>query len=305
MYFLNDEERRLLVGRLLPQARRHEVHPELRGWNWREPPLAPTYDVQLGASEVASKYCASGRDLYLRRVLGVRAGPTRAMWEGAALHRALADAVVRAKQIIYAHGAERCLPALLELAASSPEVDCTGAPPGVDPMDLAQRIAALRTFEYHRLVGRVAEALGRQPHVGMDSLVALALPITAEEQLDGSLLGLSAHLSADAVAAFAPLVFDVKFGGKRDFHHLATAAYALVLESLYEYPVDVGCLVYVRFAGERVLVERDLHLVDDELRQSLIDERDERARLVSEEEDPGVAERCEDDCPYASRCRRA
>lgn len=146
------------------------------------------------------------------------------------------------------------------------------------------------------------EVLARQPRVGTDSLVALALPVTVEQQLDGSLLGLSGHLSTDALTAFAPVVFDVKFGPRRDFHRLATTAYALVLESLYEYPVDVGCLVYATFAGERVLVERDLHLLDDELRQWFVDERDERMRLVSEEIDPGKAERCADDCPYLGQC---
>ena len=106
------------------------------------------------------------------------------------------------------------------------------------------------------------------------------------------------------LTAFAPVVFDLKFGGRRDFHRLTTTAYALVLGSLHEYPVDVGCVIYVRFAGDRVLVERDLHLIDDELRQWFIDERDERMRMVAEELDPGKADDCAEDCPHAGRCRR-
>jgi CRISPR-associated protein Csa1 len=164
------------------------------------------------------------------------------------------------------------------------------------------RLAALRRFEYHRIISRVQDVLARQPRVGTDSLATLAVPVTVEQQLDGSLLGLSGHLSTDALTAFAPLVFDVKFGPRCDFHRLATTAYALVLESLHECPVDVGCLVYVAFDGERILVQRDLHLLDDELRQWFIDERDERSRRVAEEIDPGKPEVCADDCPYGGHC---
>lgn len=178
-------------------------------------------------------------------------------------------------------------------------------PPAVDDAQLAARLALLRQFLYHRVVGRVQDVLARQPRVGTDSLVALALPVTVEQQLDGTLLGLSAHLAVDALMAFEPVLFDLKFDRRRDFHRLATAGYALVLESLHEYPVDVGCLVYVRFEGERVLLERDLHLIDDELRQWFVEERDERMHMVTEEIDPGKPDRCADDCPFLVECRRS
>ncbi len=302
MYFLSDEDCRYLVGRLLPQARRHEVHPELRGWNWREPPLAPAYSVPLGVHEIAAQYCSSGRDVYLRRVLGVRAHPNQAMREGAALHAALKDTILRAKQAIYAGGTEGCLHRLAELASPGPMAADTSTTTPEDLPEVRRRIGVLRRFEYHRIIGRVQEVLARQPRVGTDSLAALAVPVTVEQQLDGSLLGLSGHLTTDALLAFTPLVFDVKFGPRRDFHRLATTAYALVLESLYEWPVDIGCVVYVTFDGERILVQRDLHLLDDELRQWFIDERDERSRRVAEEIDPGKAADCAADCPYIGRC---
>lgn len=302
MYFLSDEEHRFLVGRLLPQARREQVHPELRGWSWREPPLAPVYNVPLGVYEIAAQYCGTGRDVFLRRVLGIRARPNRAMREGAALHAALKETILRAKQAIYAGGTEGCLRRLAELASPSPTAaDPPTTPPEESP-ELGLRIAALRQFEYHRVISRVQEVLAHQPRVGTDSLATLAVPVTVEQQLDGSLLGLSGHLATDALLVFTPLVFDVKFGPRRDFHRLATTAYALVLESLYECPVDVGCIVYVAFDGDRILVQRDLHLLDDELRQWFVDERDERSRRVTEEIDPGKAVDCAEDCPYIGHC---
>ena len=305
MYFPSEDERRLLVGRLLPQARREGVHEELRGWSWREPPLSPAYDVRLGAAEIAGKYCGTSRDVYARRVLGLRASPNRAMREGAALHRALADVVLRAKRLIYTHGAAECVGALAELAGPGADVVGESGLVGAEAEDLSRKVATLRGYEYHRIVGRVQEVLARQPRVGTDSLATLALPVTLEQQLDGTLLGLSGHLSVDALTVFEPVVFDVKFGRREEFHRLSTTAYALVLESLHEQPVDVGCVVYGRFEGSRLLVERDPHLIDDELRQWFVDERDERMRMVSEELDPGVPERCYEDCPYQGQCRRA
>ena len=323
MYFLSDEERRYLIGNLLPRARRSPVHPELRGWNWREPPLLPAYDVRLGVYEIAGKYCRTGRDVYLRRVLGVHADPNRAMREGVILHRALVDVVLRAKAMIYTMGAANSLlemQRLLEPAACPSEewvLSAIRAEEGSELSDaevegLRQRVAILQAFEYHRIISRIEDVLARQPRVGPDSLVALALPVTVEQQLDGSLLGLSSHLSVDAVPAFEPMVFDVKFGPREDFHRLSTTAYALVLESIYEQPVDVGCVIYARFVrstsghgkaeGERLLVERDLHLIDDELRQYFVEERDERMRMVAEEIDPGISDSCYDDCPYTPHC---
>jgi CRISPR-associated protein Csa1 len=76
----------------------------------------------------------------------------------------------------------------------------------------------------------------------------------------------------------------------------------VVLESLFEKPVDVGCVVYARFMNGRVVIERDFHLIGDELRQMFIEERDEKARLVAEELDPGLPAACPPTCPCLRTC---
>ena len=328
MYFLSDEERGLLVGRLLPEARRHGVHPELRGWSWREPPLSPVYDVPLSVREVADETCDVGRDLYLRRALGVEGRPGSAAREEAALRRALADVIVDAKRAIYLHGPTGCVRRLaasveageggLGAVSLRPAGRASHGPIGnghgggkgsalatVEETALQRKIAALTSFERQRVAARVQDVLAREPDVGADALVALALPVVVERRANGMFLGLTSHLTLDAVATFEGIVFDVWFGGRHERHRLATAGAALVLESLYGQPVDVGCLVYVTFDGERVAVERDLHVVDDELRQWFLEERDERMRIVSEEIDPGMARSCPAACPYWSWCHGA
>lgn len=302
MYFLSDEERRYLSRRLLPQARRHSVAEELRGWHWDKPPLEPVYAALLGVAEVAGQYCPTGRDLYLRHVLGVKPEPNAAMQEGAVLHDSLARLIVAAKRCIYEYGSE-CLPYLEAL--SEPDCRCLSKAPslgGAERAAVREKVERLWRWEQQRIVVRVQEALARQPGSGPDGLVQLALPVVVEQRLDGTFLGLSPHLAVDGVTLPEPMVVELQFGHKEPFHRLATTGYALVLEALYEMPVDVGCVTYVSFSNGVIRIERDLHLIDDELRQEFLDARDERARIVEQEVDPGLPVMCPLTCPYYRHC---
>jgi len=302
MYFLSHEEQRYLMRRLLPQARANEVHPELRGWSWHQPPLLPVYEPCLALYEIAGQYCPTGRDVFLRRVLGHRPAPNAAMIAGRVLHQVVADLVLAAKHAIYASGSAGCVAALLALIGPN------GALSDLDGLDADQRAVlrdqaqSLWAFEQRRIVARVEDVLSRQPHIGADSLAALALPVTVESRLDGRFLGLSSHLSADAFNFAEPMMVDLKFGAPQRFHRLSTTGYALVMESLYEVPVNVGCIVYVRFRDGQVLIERDFHHLSDELRQEFIEARDERAQMVEEEMDPGAPAECPATCHCWSYC---
>jgi CRISPR-associated protein Csa1 len=97
------------------------------------------------------------------------------------------------------------------------------------------------------------------------------------------------------------MVLDLRFDKPRDFHRLTTTGYALVMEALYEFPVNLGCVVYGEFGGDRLIVKKDIHIISDELRQWFIKTRDEKARLVAEEMDPGTGD-CYEGCPYWHVC---
>lgn len=302
MYFPSDEERRYVLRKLLPLARKQGIFEELRGWSWSQPPVAAVHDqVRLGVSEIAGQYCPTARDVYQRRVAKVLAPPNAAMEEGRLLHQVLAELIVAAKRAIYVHGAQ-CLPELERLRL----LPCPwlaqarlGEP---ERAELERKAQALREYECRRIVERAQAAIASQPYAGPDALAALALPLVVEQKLDGRFLGLSSHLSADAFLYTEMVLADLKFGQKEEFHRLATTGYALVLESLYECPVDLGCVIYVSFKGDRLAVERDFHVIGDELRQTFLNDRDERARMVEEMEDPGVAAACPPTCPYRPVC---
>ncbi|MFZ5754561.1 MAG: CRISPR-associated protein Cas4, partial [Bacillota bacterium] len=82
MYFLTDEERKQLLKSYLPKSRQMDISDELRGWNWNQPPLEPIYDIKLALYEIANSYCPTNRDLFLRRIDGVKARPNAAMLRG-------------------------------------------------------------------------------------------------------------------------------------------------------------------------------------------------------------------------------
>ncbi|MDI6816617.1 MAG: type I-A CRISPR-associated protein Cas4/Csa1 [Actinomycetota bacterium] len=309
MYFPTEEERKDLTRGLLPKARKMVVADELRGWNWSEPPLEPVYDVKLALYEVAGYYCPTARDLYLKRVMGIEVAPNTAMVYGGVLHDVLASLIVAAKRAIYTKGIESVFEALEELREPDySALDRTSKHlNGEELAELKQRVAIVWRNQFNAILSQVDAALARQPRLGVDSLVSLAIPISVEHNLDGTFLGLSSHLSTDAYRFYETTILDLKFDKPRDFHRLTTTGYALVMESLYEYPINLGCIIYACFENGRLLIDKDYHVIDDELRQWFIEARDEKMRMVSEEIDPGMPEECDGDfgdCPYAGHCSR-
>ncbi|MCL6473339.1 MAG: type I-A CRISPR-associated protein Cas4/Csa1 [Firmicutes bacterium] len=306
MYFPTEEERKDLTRGLLPKSREMIVAEELRGWSWNTPPLEPIYDIKLALYEVANYYCPTARDLYMKRVMGINANPNPAMLFGRALHDLLAKLITEAKRAIYVEGVSRASEALEQMRRPDySSLDNVSKHLTQEELEeLKNRVAAVWRHQLNAIITQVDSALAKQPRIGVDSLVSLAIPVSVEQNLDGSFLGLSSHLSTDAYRFYETAILDIKFGEPKDFHRLTTAGYALAMESLYEYPINIGCVVYARFENGRLLVDKDYHLIDDELRQWFIEARDEKMRMVSEEIDPGMPDECYGDCPYIGHCSR-
>ncbi|MBS7287551.1 MAG: CRISPR-associated protein Cas4, partial [Candidatus Freyarchaeota archaeon] len=92
MYFLSELEHKYLIHRLHPLAREVGVSSELRGWSWHKEPLKPFHDsVKLPMYAVCSKYCPTGRDVYLGFVEGARREPSFRVALGKLIHGAVSD----------------------------------------------------------------------------------------------------------------------------------------------------------------------------------------------------------------------
>ncbi len=283
MFMPTAEEKKRLLRGTIPRARKLGVDDTLRGWSWSSPPLLSPYEVPLGLSEVANAYCASGRAIYARRVLGIEPEPNEKMLLGGALHSTLRNWTVHAKKTLYNCGAARSEEAMQEIRAF-PEPDLPEA-------------RTLVRYEADAIEFRLREALSQFPRIQTDALVAQVLPITLGQMLDGSFLGLSRHLSTDLLNLGESCILNIIFNDqKRVFHPLTLAGYALVLEAVYEFPVDVGVTVYASFQDGRLHIEREFAVIGDELRMEFVEVRDEKQRMVADELDPGPCEGCEEWC---------
>lgn len=300
MYFLNEEERLLLYKGIIPQSRAMYIDESLRGWNWQNPPLEPIYDIRLGVFEVANNYCPNNRDLYLRRVLNISATPNFQMIEGAILHEVITLFITQAKRELYSIDMKDIYQDnFLNLS----EENINKLLDYRDNVELKEKIRLLWNYEKQKVIFRLQEVLSRQPYIGIDSLIYQVLPVVVEHKLNGTFLGLSPHLSTDAVNFSEPMIVDIKFGQKKDFHKLSVTGYALVMEAIHSFPVNIGFLVYPVFKGNRILVEKEFVLIDDELRQKFIDIRDEKMRMIYQEDDPGIPDNCYQICPFYKKCR--
>jgi CRISPR-associated protein Csa1 len=283
MFMPTTEERKRLLRGTIPRARKLGVDDSLRGWSWSAPPLLSPYEVPLGLSEVANAYCATGRDVYARRVLGAAPEPNEKMLLGGALHTTLHDWIVHAKKSLYLCGAGDIEGAMQEIRAFT-EPDLPEA-------------RTLVAYEADATEFRLREATSQFPRIKTDALVAQVLPVTLGQMLDGAFLGLSRRLSTDLLNLGEPCVLDIIYNDqRRDFHRLTLAGYAMVLEAVYEFPVDVGVTIYANLEDGRLHIEREFTVLGDELRMEFIEVRDEKQRMVADELDPGPCEGCEAWC---------
>jgi CRISPR-associated protein Csa1 len=302
LYFLTDDERKKLLKSFLPKSREQGVAEELRGWNWHQPPLEPVYDVRLPLYQIANKYCGSGRDLYLHRVEKKKSIANIAMKKGSLYHDLIVQILVQTKKLIYQHhlNAEAIL---AELTLFLPHFTAQNKELLQQNPEIQEQIIQIFNYMLSIISSRLHETIVRQPYIGEDSLAAQVVPYVLEQKLDGTFLGLSPNLSSDAFVFSEPMIMDLKFGPRESFHRLATTGYALVMEAIFEYPINVGCIVYGEFKNGRLYIQKDMHIISDELRQWFIEERDEKMRLVYNEIDPGKANNCYDTCPYFAYCR--
>jgi len=293
MYFLSDVEHKLLIHKLLPTAREVGVSRDIRGWNWHTAPLKPYYDdVKLPMYAVYSKYCPTGRDVYLSFVERIRGVVNFKMALGKVLHGVVSDCLqgfIRRQNLSFDLWCEKIR--WDEIRARPEEV----LPPARKVWDYVVKLCE----------ARYAEIETRQPYASEQDLLASTVPFLIEHKISGELLGLSGLLSLDCYDYLHAIMFDLKVGcDSEDWHRLAPVGYALVFESVHEAPIDACCIVYLNVMKDKVMVKKDLFFANDELRTWWIEERDKKLEIVAERKDPGKPDkaRCPIDCMYYQTC---
>lgn len=292
MFFFSEIDHKKLINNILPKAREVGVSEEFRGWNWYKEPLKPYYDdLRIPMYSVCSRYCPTRRDVFLDLVRKVKGKTNPKIILGAAVHetvRTTLNAFMDGRPLSFEEWYEGVLKTK-----------------GVRDRDITAKECSRIAWRFTQTLceSRFAEGISKQPYASRKDVMATALPFLVEHRISGELLGLSGLLSIDCYDYLRKVVFDLKVSEEtKDWYRIYPTGYALVLESIYEIPVDVGCTVYVSFRDDKLVVNRDIFFINDDLRGWWLEERDKKLEMVAEKKDPGFPNECSEGCMYREEC---
>ncbi|MEM4727694.1 MAG: type I-A CRISPR-associated protein Cas4/Csa1 [Candidatus Bathyarchaeia archaeon] len=315
LFFLNrsDLDKRLRQLRL--ELQRVDITEELRGWSWASPPIEPPLNgLYISVSELASRYCETLRDIYLRRVEGIPPPPSLKMIEGLVYHAIASEAISQVKGALFEQGiisGSDIIEKLAPRAKEGCEQVLKGVMISIRQLNEFERSETLgKSLNFYRFLivqaaAQVDRILSKFHHIDVDSLVNLAIPPVVERKVDGSMLGLSKELSVDLYTP-ANAVADLKTGEIRSFHKYALTGYTLALEADEEVAVNFGLTIYIKMKKDRPvpMVDTRYFVISDELRREFLDIRDSAFEIIQNEKDPGKPSSCPSYCPYIEICRR-
>jgi len=292
VFFLSEIDHKKLINQILPNARDVGVSEDLRGWSWHKTPMKPYYDnVRIPMYSVCSKYCPTGRDVFLNLVKKAKGTLNLKVKQGAALHE-----TVRTTLSAFIDGREFNF---------EDWYDGVLKKKGIEKPDEVLRVRSRSAWQFTSVMceSRFMDGVSRQPYASKRDVMATALPFLVEHRISGELLGLSGLLGIDCYDYLRNVVFDLKVADEaKDWFRLYPTGYAIVLESVYEIPVDVGCTVYVSFRENKLTVSTDLFFISDDMRSWWIEERDKKLETVAQKKDPGFPNTCYEDCMYRAEC---
>lgn len=311
MFFLDrldlDRRFRVLRGELVQSG----IDDDLRGWSFEGGLVKPPSGILLSVSELASRYCPTMRDLYLRRVLKIKPPPNVKMARGIAFHEICSRVVHEVKRTLFE--APAGVPGYKIVESLLPKVDSivngilitaerrTATLSPRDRERLKEECTALYKFLVIQAAAKVDQALSKYPHASSDSIVSVAIPPIIERKVDGSLVGLSRELSVDIYTPYNA-VADLKTGEVRSFHPYTATGYALALEAEDGIPINYGIVAYVRVLYNIPRLRINCFVIGNELRREFLELRDEAYTLLEVGRDPGKPSKCLGYCPYYSVC---
>jgi CRISPR-associated protein Csa1 len=305
-YTLEDSIRLSRAFRQMPC----EVSDEVRGWNWNTYPLASPSRLRLSVSDIFNGFCDSLRIIYLRYVRRERLDENDIpipVVEGSFIHRVFTEAVRYGKGLMYRESIfDAC-----EFREHFEQVRNTKfnelySDFKTVPHNRAERIFlkiwGLAAHTYSASLDRLKL---RSPYLVPDGLASTVIPLTTENPIDGSLIGLNRNIRLDAVLWPATLI-ELKTRGRHPDDALALTAYAIAFESEYEVPQNFGVVLYLRFDhdGNDFKVYEETVQFSDRLRTTFIERRDRALTLLDEGVDPGPPPECSLHCPYLKVCKR-
>jgi len=281
----------MLIHKLLPIAREVGVSLELRGWNWHQPPLKPYYDVKIPMYAICSKFCPTGRDVFLSQVKGKKPILNSNVSLGKILHGAVSDSLLN-----FIKGEK------IEFEDWWSKIKWEGLVG--DRESFKRKAKIVWDYVVNACKAKYIHSSTEQPFASKHDLIASSIPFLIEHKISGELLGSSGYISFDCYDYLRCIMFDLKVEAKpEEWYRLFPVGYALVFESIYEVPIDICCVVYLNFIGDRLVIKKDLFFANDELRSWWIEERDKKLEIVAQGREPIMPKKCDQSCIYYHACR--
>jgi CRISPR-associated protein Csa1 len=285
-----------------------EVSEELRGWNWNKYPIIPPSRTQIAVSDIFNGFCDSLRFIYVKRILKEQQREVKRLEEGTLIHRAFGEAISVAKALILELGVEgyRDFRDML-MSRLVDKIDSL-----INTLKLINedgiRYKNILKWLFNEAANIYAAAYSRAVtssyYLSPDGLISLVVPIISEFPIDGSLIGFSRNIRADALLPPNVLI-EIKTRKPKHHHELQLASYALAFESIYRIPVNHSILVYLDIDDKRGMIRcsEKILTVSDQLRSEVIEKRDLAYKIVDESYDPGLPDTCDIYCPYLKVCK--
>ncbi len=275
-----------------------EVSEELRGWNWRSPPLLPTSSLKISASDLGFG-CSTGRIAYLRYRVKHRESPNEILRFGSFLHRVISAATYKAKAILYGSlpksGAEFYSKMMSEL-------------PHMMTNRLSEEYIQILHIVWERAALTYSASLDsvreQSRYLGLDGIVSKVVPWICEFPVDGRPIGLNRNIRIDALVPPSLLIEFKTRRPSRDIE-ISMTGYVLAFECQYMVPVNHVVILYIDFSKDKgsFKVYENILKVGDSLRLEFIEKRDLYFMRAEDGIDPGLPSHCDPSCPYIRMCR--
>ncbi|MEM2856222.1 MAG: type I-A CRISPR-associated protein Cas4/Csa1 [Candidatus Nitrosocaldaceae archaeon] len=280
VYYLSDEERKEVES----IARSLDIDEEFRGWSYRDGPLKPPYNVSIPLYIISSDIQFTSKEEYETIKQLNKTNPRKEIVNGMLIHKILSIIVEEAKRYVYLHryiSGNELYNYLIDIKDKHIEgiISPLEGVAKVHANEFVPNLNRLWYFEALQISSSI-DKVNSHATYSADLLISKAIPFTLEYAIDGSKIGLSEEIRVDAFGNL--VIFELKSGKKQEYHKLATAGYALALESILEHPINVGCIVYVSFdEGLTPKIRREVHAIEEPLRRWFIEERDKRAEILA------------------------
>lgn len=295
----------------------------VRGYNLEEVKLPSELSGRLlPVNLLASQFCPTNRDIFLKCVRKVSETPNWSSCQGRAIHNLCfrifdcAGRYVSRRNMLQKIDLFKYInhygTLLMNELSKDIEHDISrmrSRPSGSERDRFLKNLSMLKRMQSEIASTLIDYTIATNTDVQLDSEFRRLFPFQREISLNATPLGFSKGVKPDFVYPHDNEIVmgDIKTGEVKDFHKLVVAAYALAYEFEENVPVNFGVILNIKFSNNRkvpIYKDTDAFIISDKYRKAFLDLRDQKFSIVKNGPEPDLAteEACAE-CVYSPHCR--